>query len=154
MSKKRLLFWPSFTLLFFLVLSSILISTIYHAAISTNGEQDETEKKISQNVQQELSNLVSDNDELSAALSKEQEKTSTLETQLNDITQKYHSLEQSNLVQTTLIEAHWLCDYGNYKESQQKLLSLVSAQLSESEVQVFNSVSKAITKKGYRMTLR
>ena len=154
MSKKRIYLWTSVSLLFFVLLFCVLISTLYQSTISTSGEQNEMEKKISQNAQQELSNLVFEKDEISAALSKEQAKVAELEAQLTEITQKYNSLEQESFVQSTLLDAHRLCDYGNYKESQLKLQSIATTPLSESGIQVYNNIGKALTKKRYPIKLR
>lgn len=151
---KRKICWITITVIFFIMIFSILISTLYQSSISTSGEQDETEKKISQNSQQELASSILKNEELINSLSKEQEKVSELVTQLNEITEKYNKLEQESLIQVALLDAHYLCDYGYYKESQAKLLSIETAPLTESEVQVFDNIAKTLTKKRYPIKLR
>ena len=137
-----------------MLLISTLISTIYHAALRTSGQLIETEKKISQNAQKELSNLIFENEELTAALYSEQAKSSDLEEQLLALTEKYTALEQEFYTQAALLDAHRLCDNGRYKESMQKLQEIVDKSLSESGVQLFNSIAKTLRKKGFRISLR
>ena len=154
MKSKFRFIWFYSVLMFAVALLLILVSTLSQTRLTPNQavkNVEQEESVFNQTIQQSVTDLVDQKQQLTDDLKVAKEKIEELQTKIVSVTKDNDDSKKVTEAIDFLIQAQNLYNLGQYKESFAQLQNINEQVISDSAKDLYANLSKQLTKKGYKL---